>query len=192
NISDLQAGFRRRRVRLDARHVNAGRLARLSRKTPKLRIARREKTKAGRGKAAVVLALRVFQKVRDDGGGDRIEDLRARIETQKQTGQLIVFNEGNRVAVLAILHRNAYAVGKKLSEIGRISRHLDRRDEAFRHDKSAGRFQLPGGETIAHHRIESQLKRNEAIEKFRFGWLEQRKVRLVIDDDNVRRRLFAR
>src|SRR5437588_3575670 len=94
NISDLQSGFCSRRVRLDARHVDAGGLAGLSRETPELRIARREKTKAGRGKAAIVLRLRVFQKVRDDGGGDRIENLRPRIETQKQTGQLIVFNEG--------------------------------------------------------------------------------------------------
>src|SRR5438045_3429552 len=111
NISDLQSGFRRRRVRLDARHVNAGGLARLSRETPELRIARREKTEAGGGETAVVLRFRVFQEMRDDGRGDCIEDLRPRIETQEQTGQLIVFDQRNRVAVLAILHRNAYAVG---------------------------------------------------------------------------------
>src|SRR5437764_13490103 len=84
NISDLQSGFRRRRVRLDAGHVNASRLARLSRKTPELRITRREKTKAGRDEAEVVLGLRIFQKVRDYGCGDWIEGLSARIAEEKQ------------------------------------------------------------------------------------------------------------
>ena len=64
--------------------------------------------------------------------------------------------------------------------------------EPLGHDERAGRFELPGGEPIAHHGIEGELERLQAVEKFLIGRLEQGEVRLVIDHHDVGCSFFAR
>src|SRR5437899_3357108 len=61
--------------------------------------------------------------MRDDGCRDGIEQLCARIVTEQQSGELVILYQRNRVAVLAILHRDADAVGEELSDFDRVGHH---------------------------------------------------------------------
>src|SRR5437899_1085653 len=58
--------------------------------------------------------------MRDDRRGNGVEQLRARIVTEQQSGELIVFDQRHGVTVLPVLHRDTDAVSKKLPNIDRI------------------------------------------------------------------------
>src|SRR5438552_4777736 len=75
DIANLQPGFRRRHVRVDASHVDTSRLAGLSGVTAQLRITRWKKTESGGGKPVIMLCFRIFQKMGDNWSGDCVEDL---------------------------------------------------------------------------------------------------------------------
>ena len=128
----------------------------------------------------------------DDRRRNSVDELRARIVAQEQTGKLVVFDERNRVTVFAILHRNANAVGKKLADIDRVFCHLDGRDQSFGRDQGTGWFQLPGGEPVADHGISGDVERRDAIKEIFLARLEKGEVRFVIDHFNVGSGLFAR
>ena len=191
NIADFQTGFGCRHVRFDACHVDAGGFAGLPGEIAQLRITRGEKTESRGGETAVMLRLRVFQEMRDNRSRYRVEDLSSRIEPQEQTGELVILDERDGVAVIAVLHRDADAIGKKLAQIGRVTRHLDRGHESFGANERAGGFELPRREAIADHRIERKLKRREAVQEFLIGGLEERQVRFIISDHDICRGLFA-
>ena len=83
--------------------------------------------------------------MRNDRRRDCVENLGPRIVAQQQPGELVIFDERYRVTVFTVLHRDAHAVGKKLSNIDRVVHHLHRRNQSFGHSQGAGRLQLPGG-----------------------------------------------
>ena len=192
DVAHLQPRFRGRRIRIDARHIHPRGFARLLRELPQLRIAGREKSETGRGKTLVRLLLRVLQEVRDDRRRDRIDHLGPLIEPQKQRGELVVFHERHRVAVVAVLERDAHAIRQELAEVRGITRHLNRRDQPFGQDERAGGFELQGGEPIADDCVERELQRRQAVEKFFVRRFEQCQVRFVIDHDDIGRRLVSR
>src|SRR5438445_13012893 len=100
----------------------------------------------------------------DDRRRNSVDELRARIVAQEQTGKLVVFDERNRVTVFAILHRNANAIGKKLADIDRVFCHLDGRDKSFGCDQGTGWFQLPGGKPVSNYGISGDVERLHALE----------------------------
>src|SRR5437868_9162865 len=128
-----------------------------------------------------MLALSLLQKMSDDWGGNRVDELRARIVTQKQTGELVVFDLRNRVAVFAILDREADSVSEKLTDIDRVMRHLDRGDQTFSRDESPSLFQLPRRQSIADDGIAGNIERRDPVEEIFLTRLEKRQVRFVID-----------
>ena len=108
----------------------------------------------------------------DDGRGNGVDQLSARIIPQQQSGQLVIFDQRNGVAVLSILHRNADAISEELANIDRIMSHLNGGDQTFRGNERAGRLELPRGEPIAHHRVRRNIEWRDAVQKILLGWLE--------------------
>src|SRR5438477_3125663 len=123
--------------------------------------------------------------MRNKRGRDRIEDLGPWIEPKEQTGELIVFDQRDGIAVIAVLHCDADSISKKLTQIDRITGHLDRGNESFCANERAGGFELPRREAIAHHRIERKLKWSKAVQEFFVDRLEQRQVRFIISDHDI-------
>ena len=58
--------------------------------------------------------------MRDDRRRDGVENLGPRIEAQEQTRELVILDQRNRVAVIAILHGNADAIGEEMAHIDRV------------------------------------------------------------------------
>src|ERR1051325_4556608 len=112
----------------------------------------------------------------DDRGRDRVDELRARIVTQQQTGELVVFHQRNRVTVLAVLHWNAHAISEKLSDIDRIPCHLDRRNQTLGRYQRARRSGLPRREPIADDRVAGNVEWRDAIEEIFLARFEQREI----------------
>ena len=130
--------------------------------------------------------------MRDDRRRNRVQHLRARIVAEKKRGQLVVFDQRDGVAVVAILHRNAQSISEEIGHIRRIARNADRGHDSFRHDERAGRFQLPGRKSIADHGVEREFERLQAVEKLLIDRLEQGEIGFVIDHDHVGRGFLAR
>src|SRR3979411_1258092 len=112
-----------------------------------------------------MLALGFLQKMGDDRRRNGIDKLRARIVAQKQTGKLVVLDQWNRVAVFAILHRDADAVGQKLADIDRVMRYLNGCDQSFSRDQCPGRLKLPGRQSITDDGIAGNVERRDPIEE---------------------------
>ena len=75
DVAHLQASLHRGRVWLDICDINAAPFPFFSCKLTQLRVARWEKREAGRGKTAIIPARGFLQKMRDDWGGDGVEQL---------------------------------------------------------------------------------------------------------------------
>ena len=157
-----------------------------------LRVARGKEGKANRWKSFVRLFLGVFQKMGDNGRGDGVDQLRARVIAQQQTSELVIFDERNRVAVLAVLHRDADPISEELANIDRIPRHLNGRHQSFGGDQRAGWLELPCRQTIANHGVARDLKRSNSVEKIFLRRLEQGQVRFVIDHLHIGGGFFTR
>ena len=138
NIANLHPGLHRRHVWFDIGDVNAASLARLAGEFSQLRIARWKKRKTDGRKTTIMFALRFLQEMCNDRRRDRVDELSPRIVTQKKTGELVVLNQRNGVAVFPILNRNADPVSEKLADIDRVMRHLNRCDQTFSGDQCAG------------------------------------------------------
>src|SRR3954466_16262424 len=82
DIAGLKACFHRRRIRIDASHVNATWITGLSGIFAKLGVARRNVRKTGGWKSFVMLARRLFKEVSDDRRRDGVKQLTTGIITQ--------------------------------------------------------------------------------------------------------------
>src|SRR6266704_930476 len=58
--------------------------------------------------------------MRDDRRGNGVEQLRARIVTEQQSGELIVFDQRHGVTVLPVLHRDTDGLSKKFPTTVRL------------------------------------------------------------------------
>ena len=138
-----------------------------------------------------MLAFSFLQKVRDDWRRYRVDELRARVVTQQQSGELIIFDQRNGVTVLAVLHRQTNPIGEELANVGRILRHLNRRDQTLGCYQRAGRFQLPRGNSITDYCVAGDIERRNSFEEILVGRFEQGEVRFVIDHRHVGRIFLA-
>ena len=117
--------------------------------------------------------------------------MRARIVTEQQSGELIVFDQRHGVTVLPVLHRDTDAVSKKLPNIDRILGHLHGCHQSLGSEQGAGRLQLPRGKSIADHGVGSNFERSDSVQEFFLCRFEQRQIRFIIDHLYVGRGLLS-
>ena len=124
--------------------------------------------------------------MRDDRCGQHVHVLAARIVAHQQARELAVLDDGRGETPLAVLERQAKLVEQKSGAFELVVSDFDGGDWAGGRDQRVVAFELQDVDAVAHHGVESQVQRLQAVEEVVGGRLEQCEVGLVVDGEHFR------